>query len=203
MKTDRCRDASFGSSSEKYTPGCRVEIGAKGPRYCDGASGLGSKVSIWLGAPHSQTKMTDFARAGFAPSASSDGPDHEPGRNCCPELQESAATYSGTCRGSKSTNIKHSHHQNSIRRSQSPSLGETNKSPESLSAERKRISRCSFAELFSAAHPVSGRPLPVHAGLRICTQVWTCGSPRKYQTVDGPSICQTSQTPSFPTSMLL
>jgi hypothetical protein len=32
---------------------------------------------------------------------------------------------------------------------------------------------------------------------------WTCGSPRKYQTIAGPSICQTSHTPSLPTSWFL
>ena len=55
-----------------------MEIGANGPRYCDGESGFGSKVSRWLGAPQSQTKITDFARGRFAPSASSDGPSMSP-----------------------------------------------------------------------------------------------------------------------------
>ena len=43
-----------GSFSPIRTPGRRVAIGAKGPRIASGASGLGSKVSNWLGPPPSQ-----------------------------------------------------------------------------------------------------------------------------------------------------
>ena len=38
---------------------------------------------------------------------------------------------------------------------------------------------------------------------RILTQVWTCGAPRKYQTMLGLSSCHTSQTPSLPISRFL
>jgi hypothetical protein len=34
-----------------------VEIGLKGPRISAGASGLGSKVSIWLGPPIKKSKI--------------------------------------------------------------------------------------------------------------------------------------------------
>lgn len=40
-------------------------------------------------------------------------------------------------------------------------------------------------------------------GSRMCAQQWTWGSPRKNQTMLGPSICQTSQMPSLPTSWFL
>ncbi len=43
----------------------------------------------------------------------------------------------------------------------------------------------------------------VHAFACTFAQTCTCGSPRKYQTIDGPSICHTSQTPSLPTSWFL
>ena len=33
-----------------------------------------------------------------------------------------------------------------------------------------------------------------------CTQTWTCGEPRKYQTKDGPSSRQLSHSPSLPRS---
>src|SRR5436190_6058927 len=39
-------------------PGTVVWIGRNGPRYSVGASGLGSKVSNWLGPPHIQNRMT-------------------------------------------------------------------------------------------------------------------------------------------------
>ena len=35
------------------------------------------------------------------------------------------------------------------------------------------------------------------------THTWTCGEPRKYQTMFGPSICHTSHTPSLPMSPAL
>ena len=58
------REASLGKSSEKRPPGVRVAIVVKGPRISAGALGLGSKVSRWLGAPHSQRSRTDLARRG-------------------------------------------------------------------------------------------------------------------------------------------
>ncbi len=56
--------ASLGRSSVSCKPGVRVLMDEKGPRTSLGASGSGSKVSIWLGAlahPKSQTKITDLA----------------------------------------------------------------------------------------------------------------------------------------------
>ena len=46
-----------------------VEIGLNSPRISDGASGLGSHRSIWLGAPESRTKMQFLAVAMGAPAA--------------------------------------------------------------------------------------------------------------------------------------
>ena len=46
-------------------------------------------------------------------------------------------------------------------------------------------------------------PRPIHAFAFTFAHTCTCGSPRKYQTIAGPSICHTSQTPSWPMSMFL
>ena len=43
----------------------------------------------------------------------------------------------------------------------------------------------------------------VYAFSRTCTQVCTCGAPRKNQSIAGPSICQMSHTPSWPMSSFL
>src|ERR1700682_4062857 len=47
--------AIFGSNSETWMPATLVEIGLKL------LLGFGSQVSIWLGPPSSQNKMTEFA----------------------------------------------------------------------------------------------------------------------------------------------
>ena len=49
------RFAIFGSSSETWMPGTLVEIGLKLLLV------LGSQVSMWLGPPSSQNRMTAFA----------------------------------------------------------------------------------------------------------------------------------------------
>ena len=54
--------------SENWIPGSLVAIGSNSPFAAD-ASGLGSQVSIWLGAPASQTRMQAFAFARREPSA--------------------------------------------------------------------------------------------------------------------------------------
>ena len=59
--------ASFGNSSQNRTPGMRVGMVANGPRYSSGAFGFGSKVSSWLGPPHSHSRMTAFADPGLRP----------------------------------------------------------------------------------------------------------------------------------------
>src|SRR5262245_31939671 len=56
------RCASFGSSSVNVRPGVLVSMVANGPRYSEGASGFGSNMSMWLGAPQSQTNRIDLAR---------------------------------------------------------------------------------------------------------------------------------------------
>src|SRR5262245_47894973 len=65
------RAASFGSNSVNRTPGIRVAMVAKGPRYSTGAFGLGSNRSRWLGPPPSQTSKTDraFGAGGVAAAA--------------------------------------------------------------------------------------------------------------------------------------
>ena len=55
------RVAMRGSNSVKWTPGVLVGMTPKGPRYSIGASGFGSNVSNWLGAPQRKTNRTDFA----------------------------------------------------------------------------------------------------------------------------------------------
>ena len=72
--------------------------------------------------------------------------------------------------------------------------------------ERSRISvaRIVFF-LHRALLPSGGVNYPSfsEALARTLTQTWTWGLPRKYQTMEGPSICQTSQTPSLPISWFL
>ena len=43
--------AIIGRCSQIFTPGIRVGMTLKGPRFWSGRSGLGSQVSIWLGPP--------------------------------------------------------------------------------------------------------------------------------------------------------
>src|SRR5687767_11031869 len=62
------RDASCGSHSEMAIPGAEVAIGRNSPRYSNGASGLRSNVSMWLGPPHSHSTMIDFPLELFAPA---------------------------------------------------------------------------------------------------------------------------------------
>ena len=50
--------ARSGRCSPKRTPGTRVAMELNGPRISLGAVGLGSKVSMWLGPPESQTRIT-------------------------------------------------------------------------------------------------------------------------------------------------
>ena len=53
------REAMSGINSVKCIPGVLVGIVPKGPRYSIGASGFGSKVSIWLGPPHNHRSSTE------------------------------------------------------------------------------------------------------------------------------------------------
>ena len=62
------REARRGRCSETLTPGHRVAIEPKGPRISDGASGLGSNVSSWLGPPTIISKMTDRSGKRLGPS---------------------------------------------------------------------------------------------------------------------------------------
>ena len=59
-----------------------------------------------------------------------------------------------------------------------------------------------FLTLLRLGQPRSA-PTGLQAFSRTWTQVWTCGAPRKYQTIAGPSICQLSHTPSLPMSSFL
>ena len=73
--------ASFGRCSQSRTPGSFVAMVPNGPRFSSGRFGFGSKVSIWLGPPVIQRRMTllpleaaDFAMARCCNSAGSDSP---------------------------------------------------------------------------------------------------------------------------------
>src|SRR6056297_468277 len=67
--SDTC--ASFVCISLMRMPGTLVETGLYGPRIVVGALGFMSHVSIWLGPPHSNTKMHDFSAATALPLESS------------------------------------------------------------------------------------------------------------------------------------
>ena len=65
-----------------------------------------------------------------------------------------------------------------------------------VGAEHRPLPRCQPVATYffrSAAYPAA----------RMFAQTWTCGEPRKYQIMSGPSTCHTSQTPSLPMSPLL
>src|SRR5579871_4450091 len=51
-------EACSGRCSQNDTPGSFVGIVENGPRISVGASGLGSHMSIWLGPPDSQNRIT-------------------------------------------------------------------------------------------------------------------------------------------------
>ena len=50
--------ACFGRCSQMRTPGSLVGMTPNGPRFSSGRSGLGSQVSMWLGPPAIQSRMT-------------------------------------------------------------------------------------------------------------------------------------------------
>src|SRR5437588_415796 len=56
--------ASMGIVSLTSMPATFVLIGLNSPRTLDGALGLGSQISIWLGPPCRNSMMTDLAGAG-------------------------------------------------------------------------------------------------------------------------------------------
>ena len=61
------RAARPGRCSLRKTPGAFVAMAAKSPRMPSAASGLGSKVSIWLGPPVRKTRIRERARGGRGP----------------------------------------------------------------------------------------------------------------------------------------
>ena len=58
-----------GKCSQIRTPGSFVAIDPNGPRFCTGRSGLTSQVSIWLGPPAIQRRMTLFGPAAGRPAS--------------------------------------------------------------------------------------------------------------------------------------
>ena len=60
-------------SSVNRTPGILVGMVEKGPRISEGASGLGSQRSIWLGPPQLKIIITRLAFALSAATAPSQG----------------------------------------------------------------------------------------------------------------------------------
>src|SRR5437899_1495749 len=53
--------ASMGMVSLTWMPDTLVLIGLNSPRILEGASGLGSQMSMWLGPPCRNSMITDFA----------------------------------------------------------------------------------------------------------------------------------------------
>src|SRR5437667_376318 len=53
--------ASIGMTSLTSMPGTLVLIGLKSPRTLEGALGLGSQISMWLGPPCRNSMITDLA----------------------------------------------------------------------------------------------------------------------------------------------
>src|ERR1035437_4536036 len=53
--------ASSGMVSLSWIPSTLVLKGLNSPRMFEGASGLGSQMSMWLGSPCRNSRMTDFA----------------------------------------------------------------------------------------------------------------------------------------------
>src|SRR5579864_2910507 len=53
--------ASIGMVSLNWMPDTLVLMGLNSPRTLDGASGLGSQMSMWLGPPWRKTRITDLA----------------------------------------------------------------------------------------------------------------------------------------------
>src|SRR6185369_11307251 len=53
--------ASMGMVSLTWMPDTLVLIGLNSPRMLEGASGLGSQMSMWLGPPCRNSMITDFA----------------------------------------------------------------------------------------------------------------------------------------------
>src|SRR5712692_5306693 len=53
--------ASMGMTSLTSMPGTLVLIGLKSPRTLEGALGLGSQISMWLGPPCRNSMITDLA----------------------------------------------------------------------------------------------------------------------------------------------
>src|SRR5712675_1260444 len=53
--------ASIGMTSLTSMPGTLVLIGLKSPRTLEGALGLGSQISMWLGPPCRNSMSTDLA----------------------------------------------------------------------------------------------------------------------------------------------
>ena len=61
--------AQWGRCSLTNVPGTAVATGSNGPRISAGASGLRSHMSIVLGPPPRNRKMTDVALAGWSAAA--------------------------------------------------------------------------------------------------------------------------------------
>src|SRR5436309_86429 len=57
------QEATLGNFSQIWMPGTLVEMVPNSPRMAASASGLGSKVSIWLGPPSIHSRMHDFRLA--------------------------------------------------------------------------------------------------------------------------------------------
>src|SRR5437763_15659103 len=82
MIVNRCELwAHWGSSSQILMPLLDVAIGRYEPRIFDGALGLGSHISWWLGPPHIQSNNTDLTGTGLT----------------CPGLSAASAIAANQC----------------------------------------------------------------------------------------------------------
>src|SRR4051812_14593465 len=89
--------ASWGSDSLKWTPGTLVAIVPSVPRTPSGASGLGSKESMWVTPPAIQSRRTELALPEVVGAAPMDWPGqaeaaraNDPTRNTSLRLHRAA-----------------------------------------------------------------------------------------------------------------
>ena len=76
--------ACFGRCSQSKTPGSLVGMTPNGPRFWSGRSGLGSQVSMWLGPPAIQSRMTALFAADRPARLGGPGPAAEQARQAQP-----------------------------------------------------------------------------------------------------------------------
>src|SRR3954464_4497242 len=110
--------ASSGTCSVKRTPGRVVGTVPNSPRTSAGASGLGAKVSWWLGPPciHRRMQLTDFPPAGgcLAPAGrevvalhAEEGVERQAQRGQAADAEEGAAGDAAAIGGASGVQVEH------------------------------------------------------------------------------------------------